>query len=1149
MATGPEDKLEYKLVGQDEAAPFEYHVKIPVGRVGEVVSFKAEATDVDGYVSPMSPASNLTIKADEPPTATITKPDNDESVIIDGQDIEVFVATQDDLGADGIDRVVFYVNDVPVKTEYNSYSDTSGAAAMDNVYRAEITPPDGAKGFVIYAVAYDVLGQTGRTQTVRVGKIEDTVAPKIEVLSPIDGDILTAGEPVQAIVGVSDIGSEQDRRVYMNFIRETLDPTTKQWQTLASKEIELVRNDAVAGEYQSDPDKFYYIYRGELASGDIFARGSGTERVRTVTRVVTPNHTESATTRHEIGLPISQRRFFLPQAGAEQDAESVYYTAVDQFTSDNRTGAFVASWSTVDPMRLEPGIGNATYFDSSDDVSATIGLTGLFIADETSEPASASGDGKYYLYSDLMNGAAEIFLGTITDISADADFVLVAKSGSLLPYTGPKDLEGFPAKLASTIAQDPTTGGVYLDNAGGELLIYSVVNGDGQFGLPYLLKGRVDMPYPTVYGLARKDDLVLVANGNGGVQVVDISDLTAPYHVGYIKPNGYARDVKIKGDFAYIAASNEGLVIADIADPSMPIVAKLDTLGVANRVFIEGSTAYIADMAGDGQVSQINIINIKDPYNPILERTVELKPARKDLVADGVYDVIVAGGKAYATVHYSDQEDKPAQSLVEIVDLQADPDDTTNDITTPAMLHRHATADDFAPRGLVLARGGLQVAGAKQGIVRYEMPALTVLGYTPHSGEEDWSTGFAPITIELSGVLPVDVDLTKYIAISELSADPRFGQDASSLFDIGFAQRNGEDARRFIEIRKKDGVELNRGSQYFVTVKAGLKGVSGAGLQTDFTFDFVADGAGSAEAPKIHAVEPSTGSIEGNTDISVTGLNFGNTPSLYLGGQQLVVDKVIPGTESGEPYDRIVARTVPNSKGPAAVKVVGENGLSDTVLGAFTYVDILEISYIDPAVVRVSQAGAGDVVNIVGYGFDSTLTVKAYQSGHPQTAVEDKVGSDRLHLYSAEKMQWRVPDFGEDYRGFVDVEISDGQGRRFLLPQALFYGHLQVNRQLEVDTWSENYIPDALKLPPGQLVDMTADADMGLVYVLGQGIPGNRLLRQSNYYRGISRHYPTWMDLAGALPAGRFGQCGADAQPWLLQFAPGPGSQGDDAAW
>ena len=218
--------------------------------------------------------------------------------------------------------------------------------------------------------------------------------------------------------------------------------------------------------------------------------------------------------------------------------------------------------------------------------------------------------------------------------------------------------------LIGEIKKDKATGGIYGDNLDSELLIFTNQNGDGQFGLPYLLAGRVDLPYPDTYGLTRKDDLAFVANGLGGIQVIDLSNLNAPYHVGFIKPNGFARDVKVVGNYAYIAASHQGLAIADISDPTMPVVAQLDTLGIANRIDIRGNKLYLTNMSGDGLISQLNVIDISDPQNPTMDRVVDLLPAREDFVQDGAYDVKIVGNNAYVSVHYSDQEDKPVQSLI-----------------------------------------------------------------------------------------------------------------------------------------------------------------------------------------------------------------------------------------------------------------------------------------------------------------------------------------------------------------------------------------------------------------------------------------------------------------------------------------------------
>jgi hypothetical protein len=118
------------------------------------------------------------------------------------------------------------------------------------------------------------------------------------------------------------------------------------------------------------------------------------------------------------------------------------------------------------------------------------------------------------------------------------------------------------------------SGALYLQNTDAELLVFNNRNDEMQFGLPYRLAGRIDLPYADAYGLDREDDLVLVANGHGGVQVLDISNVIAPYHVGVIKPSGFSRDVLIHNGFAYIAASHQGVVVADLTDPYLPILAR-----------------------------------------------------------------------------------------------------------------------------------------------------------------------------------------------------------------------------------------------------------------------------------------------------------------------------------------------------------------------------------------------------------------------------------------------------------------------------------------------------------------------------------------------------------------------------------------------
>ncbi|MFC1748126.1 Ig-like domain-containing protein, partial [Pseudomonadota bacterium] len=1104
---------EYNQIGDDTAAPYQTHIKVPYGKVGQTLSFRAQATDIDGYESAMSTELNLTIVADQPPTAEIVKPNNDESVIIDGQDIEVFVEAIDDLGVDGVDRVVFYVNDSPVETAYNAYSQVTGSFAQEHVYRALITPPEGVQGVVIHAVAYDVVGNSARTQVVRVGQIEDTVAPDLDVLAPVDGDILTANESLRAVVAVKDIGVESERTIHMEWIREKQN-TDGTWTTLATRDRYLSRDDArSAGDETpvSDPENHYYIYWDDFVDGNILTREDGlNERVRVITTVSTPNHDVFSESFHEVGLPISDQRFLLPtapgQSGVISDslksaARDVYYTSVAQFKGTERTGALISAWSSVDPLRLEQGLGNLLQNELTGEMAEErpAPRTGLFISDETNELLGS--DGESFVYSELLAGASEMFAGTITELHADANFVLAAKSGQINTSTkaNPTCIEGaydFVTCLTNSINSDNTSGSLFMENSGGELLIFSVRNGDAQFGLPYLLQGRVDMPYPDVFGVARQDDLALVANGNGGVQVIDISNLAAPYHVGYIKPNGFTRDVVVHDGFAFIAASYEGVVIADITDPAMPIVATLDTLGVANRLHLEGDKLFVTDMAGEGGVSQLNILSISDPYQPRLLQTVELKPARADYVADGSYDVTVAGNRAYVSVHYSDQQDRPAQSLIEAIDLSG-LSDPKSDSTVPSVVHRIASGNDFAVRGMVVARGAVQAAAGKRGVSRLELPSLSVLSHTPATDARNVTTDVASIAIEMSAVLPASATLTDFIRVVE--GDPMIGVDVSDKFAFGFGSRNSAPAYRYIELVRNAEEELQADTQYFVVIDSALTPLTGLGLGADYLFNFVTSAAGSAAGPDVVSVTPATGGIEGGTDIVVRGLNFGDNPSLWLANQQLIVEKIEAAT-TDDPYQRIYAKTLPNYAGPAAVKVANDEGLQDIVIGAFTYVDQLTISFINPPVVRVNQSGVGDNVDVVGYGFHAGVQLRAYRSGQPETAVTNVVDNDRLRLYSSERMSWVVPDFGDSYRGFVDVEISDENGRRYLLTNALFYGRLQTDRQISAEaplSFSEIkellkedkvFVPDTLKLPPGAIVGLESDPSLGLIYVLGKGV-------------------------------------------------------------
>ena len=61
---------------------------------------------------------------------------------------------------------------------------------------------------------------------------------------------------------------------------------------------------------------------------------------------------------------------------------------------------------------------------------------------------------------------------------------------------------------------------------------------------------------------------------------------------------GYANDVKVVGQYAYVAVGEGGLAVFDVSDPANPVrVGGYDTSGLAYGVAVAGNYAYVADLS------------------------------------------------------------------------------------------------------------------------------------------------------------------------------------------------------------------------------------------------------------------------------------------------------------------------------------------------------------------------------------------------------------------------------------------------------------------------------------------------------------------------------------------------------------------------
>jgi hypothetical protein len=85
--------------------------------------------------------------------------------------------------------------------------------------------------------------------------------------------------------------------------------------------------------------------------------------------------------------------------------------------------------------------------------------------------------------------------------------------------------------------------------------------------------------------------------------VIDITNPASPTLAGSCYTPGYAYDVAISGDYAYVADYTYGLQVINITNPASPTLAGYyDTPGGAHGVAISGEYAYVADRDSGLQV-------------------------------------------------------------------------------------------------------------------------------------------------------------------------------------------------------------------------------------------------------------------------------------------------------------------------------------------------------------------------------------------------------------------------------------------------------------------------------------------------------------------------------------------------------------------
>lgn len=115
-----------------------------------------------------------------------------------------------------------------------------------------------------------------------------------------------------------------------------------------------------------------------------------------------------------------------------------------------------------------------------------------------------------------------------------------------------------------------------------------------------------------IHSIVLDDTLAYVADGLGGLQIINVSDPSEMQVLGVLDVGDYVLDVKLQGQRAYLANNWSGLGVVDISNPRQPLLlSETQTYG-AQAVDVQGSLAYIAD-----REAGLRLFDVSNPNLPV----------------------------------------------------------------------------------------------------------------------------------------------------------------------------------------------------------------------------------------------------------------------------------------------------------------------------------------------------------------------------------------------------------------------------------------------------------------------------------------------------------------------------------------------------
>ncbi len=221
---------------------------------------------------------------------------------------------------------------------------------------------------------------------------------------------------------------------------------------------------------------------------------------------------------------------------------------------------------------------------------------------------------------DVSNPLEPQLLGVVMDSLNEAYGVVISDSYAYVAY-GYKELLiadlSDPESLAIVGELEYPQPGHGYDIAHADSLVY--IAADAQFIVVNVKNPpnpdlRFQYRYPRgCRGVALQDSFCFLALEQIGVAIWNVSELP-PSPVGSFDTPSNARSVAAEGDYLYVADGRGGLIVVDVSDPASPqTVATCQLEGYAERVTVSDTLAFVG-CRDDG----IAVFNVTEPESPRL---------------------------------------------------------------------------------------------------------------------------------------------------------------------------------------------------------------------------------------------------------------------------------------------------------------------------------------------------------------------------------------------------------------------------------------------------------------------------------------------------------------------------------------------------